>query len=104
MRWPGTRRGWPPRSRCCSRSPTRGGELTLEQVWESIEAVVPRGELRESVDAVAGMVPPPGSDADAEMRAQLTERIATVTPFLKILTEVIEFGAAPRRASRRSRR
>ena len=64
-------------------------------MWESIEAVVPRGELRESVDAVADMVPPPGSDADAEMRAHLTERIATVTPFLKILTEVIEFGAAP---------
>ena len=72
-----------------------GGELTLEQVWESIEAVVPRGELREAVEAVADMVPPPGSDADAEMRAHLTERIATVTPFLKILTEVIKFGAAP---------
>ena len=72
-----------------------GGELTLEQVWESIEAVVPRGELREAVDAVADMVPPPGSDADAEMRAHLTERIATVTPFLKTLTEVIGFGAAP---------
>ena len=72
-----------------------GGELTLEQVWESIEAVVPRGELREAVDAVADMVPPPGSDADTEMRAHLTERIATVTPFLTILTEVIGFGAAP---------
>jgi hypothetical protein len=34
---------------------------------------------------MAGMVPPPGSDADAEMRAHLTERIATVTPFLKLL-------------------
>ena len=72
-----------------------GGELTLEQVWESIEAVVPRRQLREAVDAVADMVPPPGSDADAEMRARLTERIATVTPFLKILTEVIAFGATP---------
>jgi TnpA family transposase len=72
-----------------------GGELTLDQVWEAVEAVVPRGELREAVDAVAGMVPPPGSDADAEMRAHLTERIATVTPFLKLLTEVITFGAAP---------
>jgi len=71
-----------------------GGELTLEQVWEVIEAVVPRRQLRESVDAVADMVPP-GSDADAEMRARLAERIATVTPFLKILTEVITFGATP---------
>jgi hypothetical protein len=72
-----------------------GGELTLEQVWEAIEAVVPRGQLRESADAVADLVPPPGSDADAEMRARLTERIATVTSFLKILTEIITFGAAP---------
>jgi hypothetical protein len=67
-------------------------ELTLEQVWESIEAIVPRRQLRESLDAVSDMVPPPGADDDAEMRARLTERIATVTPFLKILTEVITFG------------
>ena len=73
-----------------------GGELTLEQVWESIEAIVPRPQLRESVDAVADMVPPPGADADAEMRARLTERTAMVTPFLKLLTEVIAFGAPPR--------
>ncbi len=70
-------------------------ELTLEQVWESIEAIVPRRQLRESLDAVSDMVPPPGADDDAEMRARLTERIATVTPFLKILTEVITFGCTP---------
>jgi hypothetical protein len=64
-------------------------------VWESIEAIVPRRQLRESVDAVSDMVPPPGADDDAEMRARLTERIATVTPFLKILTEVIVFGCTP---------
>ena len=76
---------------------TAAGEavVSLTHLWESIEAVVPRGELREAVDAVADMAPPDGSDADAEMRAHLTERIATVTPFLKLLTEVIEFGAAP---------
>lgn len=72
-----------------------GGELTLDQVWESIEAVVLRRQLRESVDAIADLVPPPGLDADAETRARLTERIAMVTPFLKILTEVITFGATP---------
>ena len=72
-----------------------GGELTLDQVWESIEAVVPRRQLRESVDAVADMVPPPGADADAEMRERLTERIAMVTPFLKILTEVIDVRRYP---------
>ena len=67
----------------------------MEQVWESIEAIVPRRQLREFVDAVSDMVPPPGADGGAEMRARLTERIATVTPFLKILTEVIEFGCTP---------
>jgi hypothetical protein len=72
-----------------------GGELTIGQVWESIDAVVPRSQLRESVDAVADLVPPPGLDADAETRARLTERTAMVTPFLKLLTEVITFGAAP---------
>ena len=41
------------------------------------------------------MVPPPGADDDAEMRARLTARIATVQRFLKILTEVIAFGAPP---------
>ena len=70
-------------------------ELTLEQVWESIEAIVPRRQLRESLDAVSDMVPLPGADDDVEMRARLTERIATVTPFLKILTEVITFGCTP---------
>jgi hypothetical protein len=64
-------------------------------VWESIEAIVPRRQLREAVGAVSDMVPPPGADADAEARARLMERIATVTPFLKILTEVIEFGCTP---------
>lgn len=72
-----------------------GGELTLGQVWESIDAVMPRRQLRESVNAVADMVPPPGLDADAETRERLIERIAMVTPFLKLLTEVITFGAAP---------
>jgi hypothetical protein len=72
-----------------------GGELTIGQVWESIDAVVPRPQLRESVDAVADLVPLPGLDAAAETRARLTERTAMVTPFLKLLTEVITFGAAP---------
>ena len=69
------------------------GSCGLEQVWESIEAVVSRPELRAAVDAVTDMVPPPGSDDDGEMRARLAERIVTVTRFLKILTKVIEFGA-----------
>lgn len=44
---------------------------------------------------MSDLVPPPGADDDAEMRTRLMERIATVTPFLKILPEVITFGSTP---------
>ncbi|MCC5581989.1 DUF4158 domain-containing protein [Microtetraspora sp. AC03309] len=70
-----------------------GEEISLEQVWESIDAVVPRRELRTAVAAVTGMVPPPEADDDGPMRALLAERIGTVSGFLKTLTTVIEFGA-----------
>ncbi|MFI6803383.1 DUF4158 domain-containing protein, partial [Streptosporangium canum] len=70
-----------------------GEELRLDQVWEAIDAIVPRRELREAVAAVTEMVPPPDGDADGEMRALLASRIATVSGFLKTLTTVIDFGA-----------
>jgi TnpA family transposase len=70
-----------------------GEEVTLERVWEGIEAVISRAELREAVAAVTDMVPPPDADVDGEMRAKLAARIVTVSGFLKMLTEVIVFGA-----------
>jgi hypothetical protein len=70
-----------------------GTEITLEQLWEGIEAVISRRELRDAVEAVTGMVPPPDADDDGQMRALLAARIATVSGFVKILTEVIAFGA-----------
>lgn len=70
-----------------------GEELSLEQVWESIDAIVPRRELKAAVAAVSGMVPPPDADTDGELRALLAERIGVVSGFLKTLTTVIEFGA-----------
>ena len=69
-----------------------GGELGLSEVWELIDAVVSRGELRAAVAAITELVPP-DSDDDGVQRAQLATRIATVTGFLKTLTAVIEFGA-----------
>ena len=71
-----------------------GDEVTLEQIWEGIEAVISRAELRDAVAAVTDMVPPPDADADGEIRAKLATRIVTVSGFLKVLTEVIEFGAS----------
>jgi TnpA family transposase len=71
-----------------------GDEVTLDQLWEGIEAVISRTELRDAVAAVTDMVPPPDADEDGEMRAKLAARIVTVSGFLKILTEVIVFGAS----------
>jgi hypothetical protein len=70
-----------------------GSEITLEQLWEGIEAVISRRELRDAVETVTGMVPPLDADDDGPMRALLAARIATVSGFVKILTEVIAFGA-----------
>lgn len=71
------------------------GDVGLDEVWESIEAVLPRAaaELRAAVETVADLVPPPDADLDGAMRAELATRIATVSGFLKLLTEVITFGA-----------
>ncbi len=70
-----------------------GEEITLERLWEGIEAVISRRELRDAVGVVTDMVPPPDADDDGQMRALLAARIATVSGFVKILTEVIVFGA-----------
>ncbi|MBB5782339.1 hypothetical protein [Nonomuraea jabiensis] len=75
----------------------------LDQVREAIDAIVPRRELWEAVAAVTGMVPPPGADADGEMRALPASRIATVSRFLKMLTTVIEFVANPKTRGRSRR-
>jgi hypothetical protein len=50
--------------------------------------VISRAELRDAVAAVTDMVPPPDADEDGEMRAKLAARIALVSGFLKVLTEV----------------
>jgi TnpA family transposase len=70
-----------------------GEQVRLEQVWEAIEAIMPRSELRAAVATVTELVPPPGADEDAGWRAELAGRIATVSGFCKRLPEVIEFGA-----------
>ena len=70
-----------------------GEEITLERLWEGIEAMISRRELRDAVGVVTEMVPPPDADDDGQMRALLAARIATVSGFVKVLTEVIALGA-----------
>jgi hypothetical protein len=69
-------------------------EVSVAAVWEAIEAVVSRAEVRAAVATVNEMVPPPDAEAEADdWRAELVGRFATVSGFIKQLTPVIEFGA-----------
>lgn len=68
-------------------------EVRLSQVWEAIEARIPRERVRAAAATVAGMVPPPEAISDGNWRAELAKRIAAVSGFVKMLTTTIEFGA-----------
>ncbi|MEH0973849.1 Tn3 family transposase [Micromonospora sp. CPCC 205546] len=71
-----------------------GEGIPVEVVWDAIEtAVGSRARLRAAVDGVAEMIPPSGADPDGQWRAAVVERFNTVRPFLRLLSEVIEFGA-----------
>lgn len=70
-----------------------GEEVSLELVWDAIENVVSRAELRAAVAHVTEVLPPPDADPDGEWRAALVERFASVRGFVPLLCQVIEFGA-----------
>jgi TnpA family transposase len=69
-----------------------GAQVSLDDVWQAIDAVLPRSELREAL-ATVNELAPPGDEGDREWRAALAGRIVTVSGFLKVLTNVIEFGS-----------
>jgi TnpA family transposase len=68
-------------------------DVSVAEVWEAIERVVPRGQVAAALAAVCELAPPPDEQPDEAWRAELLKRHATIRPFLPILTEVIEFGA-----------
>jgi hypothetical protein len=70
-----------------------GTEPRVSQVWEAIEAVVSRAELRIALELVNESVPPPGAPDPDDWRAELPGRYQTVAGFLKMLPAVIAFGA-----------
>jgi hypothetical protein len=70
-----------------------GDEPRVSQVWEAIEAVISRAELRAALALVSETVPPPGAEDPDDWRVQLTGRYPTVSGFLKMLPGVISFGA-----------
>jgi TnpA family transposase len=70
-----------------------GDEPRVSQVWEAIEAVISRAELRAALVLVSETVPPPDAEDPDDWRAQLVSRYPTVSGFLKMLPGVISFGA-----------
>jgi hypothetical protein len=69
-----------------------GDDLTVEHLWDLIEDVVSRAELRTAIANINAVVPP-GADPDGEWRSLLMTRYPLVTKFVRLLTETIEFGA-----------
>ncbi|MEV1005499.1 Tn3 family transposase [Nonomuraea sp. NPDC050202] len=68
-------------------------DVRLFEVWEMIDAVVPRAQLRSAVATVIGLVPPPDAEDDGGWRAEMARKYATVSGFVKLLTPVIAFEA-----------
>ncbi len=66
--------------------------MPLDRLWDLIDKVVPRSELRAAV-ALIGEVAPPGVNPEAEWQAALCARPPLARKFIKILAETIEFGA-----------
>ena len=68
-------------------------EPRVSQVWEAIEAVISRADLRAALAVVSETVPPPGAEDPDDWRAELLSRYQTVIGFLKLLPAVIAFGS-----------
>ena len=66
-------------------------EPRVSEVWEAIEAVISRAELRAALVLVTENVPPADAADPDDWRAELLSRYSTVSGFLKLLTEVISF-------------
>ncbi|WNI19679.1 Tn3 family transposase [Streptomyces sp. ITFR-21] len=72
---------------------------TVAGMWERIELVVPRRELEAALAAMFELAPPLDSDACEAWRRQLVGRFGMVRPFLKVLVDVVDFGATPQGAN-----
>lgn len=71
-----------------------GEQLPLDLVWDAIENVVSRAELRTAVETITDTLPPPDADPDGEWRAAMIERYAVVRGFVPQLARTIGFGAS----------
>lgn len=69
------------------------GTVRLEQIWGAIENIVSRDQLRAALAVVSEDVAPADADAGDDWRSELVKRFPTVSGFLKVLTQVVVFGA-----------
>ncbi|MEU5940934.1 Tn3 family transposase [Micromonospora sp. NPDC047548] len=69
-----------------------GADLSVTQLWDAIENVASRTELRAAVDRVH-QAAPPDADPDREWREALMGRYPLVRRFVCLLATTIEFGA-----------
>ena len=68
--------------------------VSASQLWEEIERVASRDKVASAIAAVEELAPfGEDDDDDADRRAELVKRYATVRPFLPMLTSVVPFGA-----------
>jgi TnpA family transposase len=73
---------------------TWGEAVPLAAVWDAIESAVgSRAKLRTAMEAVQEFIPPKDASPDGEWRAQVVERFNTVLGFVRLLCQVISFGA-----------
>jgi hypothetical protein len=66
--------------------------VSLAEVWNAIEEVVPREKLMEAVKTITEQVPDDDDEA-AAWRARLVKRYRTVQGFIELLVQVIDFDA-----------
>jgi len=69
------------------------GEVRVSEVWEAIEARIPRAAVRAAVDTMTGMLPPPEALPEPDWRAELAKKTHAVVGLCKMLTATITFGA-----------
>ena len=68
-------------------------DVTLAEIWDAIDDVVPRWELRAALESIAALTPATQADPGGEWRAMLVERYAVVRKFVPVLVRTIDFGA-----------
>ncbi|GAA0451525.1 transposase [Actinoplanes capillaceus] len=73
---------------------TWGDAVPLAVVWDAIESTVgSRAKLRTAMESVQELIPPKDAEPDGQWRAQVVERFNTVRGFVRLLCQVISFGA-----------